>query len=395
VISQHQVDAVTDAAGIIVLDGAPLSHNMIRLLGLGIPTVGLDARLLQQLPADQPVLLDGSNGRVEPAPPGQPFVAAVPAAPAAGTPIHTADGAAVQLLASVRDADSVRRALASGAAAIGLVRSEYCQPPDDAIPDVAFYHDSFRALCAAAGPLPVAIRLLDASPDKHPAWLPPTAGFGQPLGLEGVRLFGSEPVRGVIEAQLQAMAELAGDYPLQVILPYLTRYEEMRHWAERLRRVLPPSVDLGAMVETPASALDLAGWFDNADFVAVGCNDLMQGLFAADRDRPELAAYLDPYAPLLYRLLRQMAEAAGSRLHRVRLCGVLPQLQGVLPLLVGLGYRAFSVDPAHIPYLARTVAGLTTGDAERLSRQVCQARESAEVRALLGLPPSGQGVFVA
>ena len=132
--------------------------------------------------------------------------------------------------------------------------------------------------------------------------------------------------------------------------------------------------------------MDMAHCSDTADFVAIGCNDLMQGLFAADRDRPELASYLDPYAPLLYRFLRQLAEAADEQLQRVQLCGVLPQLQGVLPVLLGLGYRAYSVDAVHIPYLARIIGGLQSTHADQLAARICAARTSREVRALLGLP---------
>jgi phosphoenolpyruvate-protein kinase (PTS system EI component) len=308
--------------------------------------------------------------------------------------VLSADGVAVQLLASVRDAAAAGRAVDAGAAGIGLVRSEFIEPEDGTTPDRAFYAARFRSLCAAAAPLQVSIRLLDASPDKQPAWLPDIPGFGGALGLQGTRLFATPAVQGVIEAQLQAIAELAAASPLQVILPFLTRAEELAHWAGWLRARLPDTVAVGAMVETPAAALDAAGWLAHADFLAVGCNDLMQALFAADRDRPELAPLLDPYAPLLYRLLRQLAMTAGDRIDRVRLCGLLSQLQGTLPLLLGLGFRQFSVDPPHIPYLAQTVRQLQISDAEALADQVCAARRSEQVLRLLGLPSDGYRPFV-
>jgi phosphoenolpyruvate-protein kinase (PTS system EI component) len=142
------------------------------------------------------------------------------------------------------------------------------------------------------------------------------------------------------------------------------------------------------MVETPAAALDIAQFCEAADFVALGTNDLMQCLFAADRDLPELRDYLDPYAPVLYRFLRQVAELAGPHLHRVQVCGALSQLRGVLPLLLGLGYRVFSVDPVFIPYLARDVTATDTTAARALVDTVCGVRTSEEVREHLGFSPA-------
>ena len=91
------------------------------------------------------------------------------------------------------------------------------------------------------------------------------------------------------------------------------------------------------MTEVPAAILDMQHWFEVADFVSIGCNDLMQCLFAADRDIPELRNYLDPCAPALFRFLRQAATAAGENIDKVQLCGLLPQMPGVLPVLLGMG----------------------------------------------------------
>jgi phosphoenolpyruvate-protein kinase (PTS system EI component) len=163
------------------------------------------------------------------------------------------------------------------------------------------------------------------------------------------------------------------------------RYEELRYWVKFIRQRLSKPLPLGAMAETPASALDLANWFELVDFVAIGCNDLMQCLFAADRDRGELRDYLDPYAPVLWRFMQQIATAAETRLDRIQLCGVLAQLPGVLPILLGLGYRAFSVEAKLLPYLKQTINTTNTADAGNLAQQICVAKESHQVLELLGL----------
>ena len=91
-----------------------------------------------------------------------------------------------------------------------------------------------------------------------------------------------------------------------------------------------------------------------------------------------------PGTPTLYRFLRQVADAVQGRLDAVQLCGVLPQLPGIMPLLLGLGYRAFSVEATMLPYLRQTIANTHTAEARLLAEGVCLARSSAAVRKLLG-----------
>ena len=372
-------------AGILVVEGAPFSHAMIQLRGLGVPTAIITAAQGSLLQPGTEVLMDGATGLVTT---DLAFVrkgSHAPADIASHRPLRSADGEAVLLRASVRTTPLARQAVVAGAAAIGLVRSEFLIPEADALPTEDFYLGAFTQLCQAAAPLAVTVRLLDLASDKLPGWIPEDPSVGGALGLQGVRLFAVETVSRVLQSQLAALDRLSGQFDLRLLIPYLVRLEELSYWIRYLRRRLSRPVPIGAMVETPAAALDLANWLEVADFAALGCNDLMQCLFAADRDRSELRGYLDPYAPVLYRLLRQVAEAARAELDRVQVCGVLPQLPGVLPILIGLGYRVFSVDVGLIPYLAEEVRSTRCADARRLAAAVCAARESRQVAGMLGL----------
>jgi phosphoenolpyruvate-protein kinase (PTS system EI component) len=374
----------TSAAGLIVVDGAPFSHTLIRQRSAGIPIVIIDAVQAKHLAEGTEVVLDGARGLITDV---LDFASAyvAPEAPEAGQPVMTADGAVVQLRASVADAASARAAVLAGAEAIGLVRSEFLSPPAGGVPDAAFYQTAFEELYEAAAPLAVTLRLMDVAPDKTPPWLPAIDAAGGALGLQGARLFAQEPVRSVLNDQLAALDALSERFPLRVLVPYLVRHAELRHWAAYVRGRLSKPLAIGAMVETPAGALDMRSWFDTADFVAIGCNDVMQCLFGADRDLPELHAYLDPYAPPLYRFLKEAAAEAADHLAQVQLCGLLPQLEGVLPILVGLGYRTFSVDVTLIPHMARTLGALNLDDARALAEAICQASDSHEVIEALGL----------
>lgn len=385
VLRQQDIEGIIEPPlGFVVVEGAPFSHTMIHFMSMGIPTVIITEQQAELLQEGMTILLNGTSGQITTKIPD----VALPELESLSVsehPLTTTDGVAVSLRASVRNQGAARRSRLEGAEAIGLVRSEFLNPDDGSVPDCAFYMHAFGQICEAAAPLPVTIRLLDVAADKIPAWIPALDSVGGALGLQGVRLYGIEPMRSVCQAQLAAINSLSERYAIRVLIPYLVRHEELHYWVDLIRQQLSKSLPLGAMAETPASALDMANWFDLVDFVAIGCNDLMQCLFAADRDRAELRDYLDPYAPLLWRFMQQIATAAETQLEKIQLCGVLAQLPGVLPILLGLGYRAFSVEATLLPYLRQTITTTNVAEAQRLAQQICAAKESREVLALLGL----------
>jgi len=359
-------------AGFVVVDGAPFSHALVPLLGSGVPTVIITPDQARALHEGQELALDGASGlitsdlkRIMPA--------TAPTMSAAGC--TTADGQGVCLRVSARDTRSVRRAVEKGAESIGLVRSEFLVPGDGRPPDAAFYRRAFRDACEAAAGRPVTIRLFDLAADKRPSWLPRSFTAGV-LGLQGVRLYREAPLQGIYRAQLEAIDALAGEFSLRVLLPYVADTAEVIQWCSDVRTRLSRPLPVGVMAETPAATLAIANWLDTADFVAIGCNDLMQCLFGTDRDRPELARYLDPHAPALYRFLQQVAGVAGAQRDAVQLCGVLPQLPGVLPVLLGLGFRVFSVEANQLPWLVQAAAGVMVRDARAVAKRVCDARDA-------------------
>lgn len=387
VVAQDALPAVPGAeAGLILYDAAPLSHAALGLLARGLPTVILTRRQAEALDDRAPLWLDGGTGRVvSPAPEG-PEGLAPPAPPQPRAPVLTADGAPVFLRASVGDAAGAAQALALGAEAVGLLRSERLTPAPGGAADADFYTAAFEAVCAAAHPLTVTLRLADFAPDKWADWLPGASAQRAAGGMQGVRLYGVEPVASLVRAQVRAAWRVAARHDVRLLLPFVARPEELTRWRRAVESWLPAPLPVGCMVETPGAALVVRELRERADFLAVGCNDLVQGLFAAERDRPGLAPLLDPYAPAALRLLRHVAAQADGGAGALQVCGFLPQAAGLLPVLLGLGYRTFSVAPARIPHLAVTAGATDTAVAAGLAAAACACDSAAAVRALLGLP---------
>lgn len=394
-IQQHEIELIQSVpAGFIVCEGAPLSHQLIALFSFGVPAVIISQQQADQLKPGTNVLIDGVTGQITDNTSVIHHHKPDVQAQVTGRIAYTADKVPVSLRASVRHATAARVAVQLGAESIGLVRSEFLLPAHNELPNLEFYQRAFNEICQAASPLSVTIRLIDLSADKLPTWLERFESLGGTLGLQGARLYGSEPIKSLVATQIAAIDSLQAAYNIRLLIPYITGYEELDYWLTHVRQQLSREVPVGAMAETPSSVLDIRNWLKIADFVAIGCNDLMQCLYAVDRDRADLRNYLDPYAPFLYRFFRQIAESAEDHLDHVQLCGVLPQLQGVLPILLGLGYRVFSVDAAFIPYLTETINKITQSEAETLAMHVCHAVRSQEVLNILQLPSECYRPFV-
>jgi len=388
---KHLGEVSVVPGGLVLVDAAAFSHPVIHWLGSGIPVALVDAEQAALWERGESVLLDSARGHVRHwEGDTEPESWFGPDAPEPGQPMSTPDGTEIRLCASVGGTEGARRAMAMGAASIGLVRSEYLFPADSCRPTEEFYRRAFSDLLDLTEPLVVTIRLVDLAADKWPDWLARAELSNAGSTLHGSQLFSYRPVREVVHAQLTALKQIGSKSRLRLIWPSGGSLEDFLRWRESVGSSLPSKVPLGAMVETPVELLALDQWAREADFASIGCNDLLANFCAADRDDPRQRNLLDPYRPEFYRFLRQGAERAGMRLSQVQLCGLLPQIEGILPVLIGLGFRQFSGEPALIPLFARRVAKVPLYTCKALAEAVCTAADSRNVRELMSVSPGVQ-----
>ena len=281
-------------------------------------------------------------------------------------PAVTADGERVTVLVNADLLEGLEGVDARHCDGIGLVRTEFLFR-DRELPDEETQLDAYRRFLAWAAGRPVTIRTLDAGGDKPIDGLTVDGESNPFLGVRGVRLSLARPE--VLRTQLRALARAAAEGPLKIMVPMVTAPEEI----ERVRGVLdavmgelegsgraharPP---LGMMVEVPAAALD-AGAFDVA-FFSIGSNDLVQYVTAAARDNPQVAALADPRAPVVLRLIREVAAAGRERGVEVSLCGDMASEPDLVPALLEAGVRVLSVAPAALGPVKAAVAAWRTGE---------------------------------
>jgi phosphotransferase system enzyme I (PtsI) len=385
------------ARGLVSDIGSPTHHTVILLRSLGVASVvGLGGGTDVILPG-QMLALDGSTGEVvvEPdeltlgrwrdrataAAAGQRALDDLRSRPAA-----TADGIRVRLEANLEIADEVGRVRDAGAEGIGLYRSEFLL---DASNPAAESEDAqvatYRALLAAMRPLPVTIRTFDAGGRR-----------GDPGARSGGRRdrFGPRGIRAALHQderfrrQIRALARAADAGDLRVLLPFVTTADELRQVRAQIEDLvrevgLDPLPAVGAMIEVPAAALTVDQLAAHADFFSVGTNDLIQYTLAVDRTDERLAGHYEPASPAVLRLLRRVAVAARRANRPVSVCGEMAGDPLLVAVLVGLGFRSFSMAPAAIPIVKRTLALVESAAATDLARRALRAGSAAGVYAEL------------
>jgi len=163
--------------------------------------------------------------------------------------------------------------------------------------------------------------------------------------------------------------------------------EAMEQVARRLRRrgvpVPKPLPPLGAMIEVPGAALAADSLAGEADFFAIGTNDLIQYTLAIDRSDEQVAHLYNPLHPAVLRLIQFTVEAALRRGMPISVCGEMAGDQRFTALLLGLGLRNLSMAPRSIPRIKQRIRGLDIVAATRRARAIMDQSDTGRIAALL------------
>ncbi len=267
-------------------------------------------------------------------------------------PARTAGGERVQVMVNVDDPDALFAEAIRASDGAGLVRTEFLFVGRAQLPDEEQQYAAYRSLLARFGERPVRIRTLDAGGDKPVPGITLDDERNPFLGLRGIRLCLARPQ--LFRTQLRALLRAAAHGRLEIMLPMVSRIEEVEETRSILREcrdelarsgietVMPP---LGIMVETPAAALTLDRF--RIDFASIGSNDLTQYVMAAARDATgEVADLADPGEPAVRALLATIVERARAAGIPLSLCGDMAADRSHLYALLRMGLRSVSVAPA-------------------------------------------------
>lgn len=373
--------------GFAVESGGRTSHTSIIARSLSIPALCGLANATATVATDDPVILDGEMGTLILHPSAElleryrerRFELAHRTAASAATrdlAAVTRDGVAIELMANVDLPEELGELARYGAHGIGLYRSEFLfMETEPNLPSEEEHFQLYRKLAEGAAPWPAVIRTYDLGGRKLAREMMQIDEENPVLGLRGIRLTLARPQ--IFRTQLRGILRASAYGEVWMMAPLVSRVEEIRATralvaelcAELDREGLAHSPDLkiGVMIEVPAAAVFADLLAREADFFALGTNDLVQYSLAVDRNNRHVAELYQPFHPAIVRMIGFTARAAQAAGIPVSLCGEMASDLRAVPLLLALGLRRLSLNPRKIPGVKQVVRDL---DLERLEQAV-------------------------
>ena len=386
--------------GLVLEEAGAASHIAIVARALGIPAVSDIANISEIVEHGDAVIVDGVTGEVHLLPPPDLEAAYVEKAKLRArrqdqyralrdVPNVTADGLEIGLHMNAGLLIDLPHLEETGAQSIGLFRTELQFMLASRFPRLSAQEALYAAVLEGAGDRPVTFRTLDIGGDKVLPYMNGLEEENPALGWRAIRIGLDRPA--LLRGQLRAMIRAAAGRDLRVMLPMVSTVAEFVAGRELLDRELafarhcgrqaPHSVELGVMVEVPSLLWQLDEIATHADFLSVGSNDLLQYLFAADRDNKRVSERFDPLSASFLRALKSIADVGARSGTPVALCGEIGGRPLEAMALIALGYRHLSMSATAIGPLKAMVLSLNAGPVrEELDSMLVSSGDQASLR---------------
>ena len=302
-------------------------------------------------------------------------------------PCITQDGWRVQLWVNIGLTGDITRSLDRGAEGIGLFRTEVPFMTKDRFPTEVEQRAIYREHMEAFEPRPVTMRSLDIGGDKALSYFP-ISEENPFLGWRGIRVTLDHPEIFLIQirAMLKANAGLLGE--LRIMLPMISSLTELQAAQQLIAQAFDEVIEegvqvkrpqVGVLIEVPAAVYQARLLAKEADFIAVGSNDLTQYMLAVDRNNPRVAALYEEVHPAVLSALREVARAAHAEEKPLGICGELAGTPVGAVLLMAMGYHVLSMNATHLPKVKWVIRNIKRRDARRILARVLKMNTADEV----------------
>ncbi len=387
--------------GILTDQGGYTSHSAIFARGLNIPSMVNNTNLSQLIHNKDTLILDGENGRVIVHPTAETlaryksrrkeYIRLSHINPAEWPQsTHTADGHRIHLLLNIEFAHEASRVKDFSADGVGLFRTEALLFERDNIPDEHCQFRIYKKTLKNLKGAPCTIRTFDLGGDKL---LKGVTEYSEPnpfLGWRAIRFSLDNPV--IFKTQLKAMLRASVFGPVKILIPMINTIDEILHVKElynevrqelRLNKVrMAENVELGIMIETPASAITAETLAAYVDFLSIGSNDLTQYTLAVDRTNNRIADRYNPFEPAVLKMIELIIKAAVKNQKPLSVCGEFAADPRAIPLLLGMGLKQFSVAPSNFYIVKKIIHSVNLTECGQLYRKAENIYRAEEIETL-------------
>jgi phosphotransferase system enzyme I (PtsP) len=405
--------------GIVSLSGSNNSHAAILARALGVPAImGVENIPLSQL-HQKSCIVDGYSGELFVQPNEdlqreyehliiEEAQLADKVKKVKKLPCATKDGYFIELQLNAGLSMGFEHSKNSGAAGIGLYRTEIPFMNRSCFPSESEQTQLYSQVLSAFPLKPVTMRTLDVGGDKSLPYFP-IVEDNPFLGWRGIRITLDHPEIFLLQVRAMLRANV-GQGNLEIMLPMISNiveveeatrlinqaYYELSAELDFVHEKKLPRPKIGIMIEVPGIIYQLPELANKVDFFSVGSNDLTQYLLAVDRNNARVSALYDSYHPAVLRALNQIAEQSARSSVPLSLCGELASEPAGALLLLAMGYDKLSMNAHNIAKIKWVIRHVEFHQVKLMLAHTLTLSTSKQVHSYLNeqLEQLGLGGFV-
>jgi phosphotransferase system enzyme I (PtsP) len=369
--------------GLVLEESGALSHVAVVARALGIAAVGDVPNIVDFVEPGDAVIVDGIAGDVHLRPPPDVELSYAEKARLRArkqeqyhklrdVPAVTKDGVAIDLHMNAGMLVDLQHVAETGAESVGLFRTEIQFMLASRLPRMSEQEAFYRTALDFVAGKQITFRTLDIGSDKVLPYMTKVEEENPALGWRAIRIGLDRP--GLLRSQLRGLLRAGSGREMRIMFPMIATLEEFETAKSFVENELvhlrqhgrpPPSdLKLGIMVEVPSVLWQLDEICRRVDFLSVGSNDLVQYLYAADRDNKRVAKRFDPLSAPVLNALKLIAGTARAAATPLTLCGEIGGKPLEAMVLLALGYRGLSMSAASIGPVKAMVLATNLGEAE-------------------------------
>ena len=393
----------TYTLGFCTAVGGRTSHSAIMARSLEIPAVVGTGNILESCNNGDMMILDAIDGLAIVNPDEEELVAYkakreafLAEKEALKVLVHqksvTVDGHEVELAGNIGGPNDVEGVLNNGGEGVGLFRTEFLYMNSTVdFPTEEEQFEAYKAVLEGMKGKKVVVRTLDIGGDKKLDYFSFPEEMNPFLGYRAIRFCLDRT--DVFRTQLRALIRASVYGRLCIMFPMIATIQEFLDakaiFEEEKAKLVSEGVavaekiEVGMMVEIPASAVLADQFAKHADFFSIGTNDLIQYSMAADRMSEKVSYLYQPLNPSILRLVKMTIEGAHKNGKWVGMCGEMAGDAMAAPLLLGLGLDEFSMSATSILRARKIINGLSYEEMKELSAKAVECETEAQVSELV------------
>ncbi|MDY0277672.1 MAG: phosphoenolpyruvate--protein phosphotransferase [Acholeplasma sp.] len=375
--------------GIITSIGGKTSHTAIIARLIGIPMISnVDFNTLTSIKHETQTIIDGKKGSLITSPSNEVLKEYQNKAKKfyeeleeekkwIGKKSISVDGVSYEVVGNIASPNDLPYLTQFDAEGVGLFRTEFLYLESSDFPTEEEQFKAYKTILEAMKDKPVVIRTMDIGGDKILPYLQMDKEENPFLGVRAVRL--SFKHLELFKTQLRALLRASVFGNLKIMFPMIavkSEFLKAKAFLEEIRAELiaenfavSDKIELGIMIEIPASALMADDLAKVVDFFSIGTNDLIQYTMAADRLNTNLSYLYQPLNPAILKLISMVGKAAKDNNIWAGVCGEMAGDLRAVPLLLGYGITELSMAPPKILKTRKLISKLNHKDLVELSQK--------------------------